>query len=55
MRHGGFYSGPDRYDPRLLIPHKWENAMTVDALAWSIRRNIRLKDVLDISQLIAKV
>ena len=29
--HGDFYSGPDRYDPGKLLPHKWENAMTIDS------------------------
>jgi alpha-L-fucosidase len=44
--HGGFWSGPDRWSPGVLIEHKWENAMTVDQRSWGIRRNIQLEDVL---------
>ncbi len=55
MTHGGFYSGPDRYDPGVLIPHKWESAMTVDSESWGIRRDIRLSDLLSTSDLITKV
>ena len=43
--HGGFYSGPDRFNPGTLQDHKWENAMTVDKQSWGIRRNINLEDV----------
>ena len=31
QKHGGYYSGPDRFDPGTLQDHKWEDAMTVDS------------------------
>ena len=31
QKHGGYYSGPDRFDPGTLQAHKWEDAMTVDS------------------------
>ncbi len=31
MKHGGYYSGPDKFNPGSLQAHKWEDAMTVDS------------------------
>ena len=55
MKHGGFYSGPDRFNPGHLIEHKFEDATTVDKNAWAHRRNIRLDDVKSIDELISNV
>ncbi|KAK8801113.1 hypothetical protein WA158_001884 [Blastocystis sp. Blastoise] len=40
QKHGGYYSGPDRFEPGHLLPHKWENAMTIqkDSWAWGYDR-----------------
>ncbi|KAK8813235.1 hypothetical protein WA158_002827 [Blastocystis sp. Blastoise] len=37
-KHGGFYSGPDRYEPGHLLPHKWESAMTIQKDCWGYDR-----------------
>ncbi|ODN03706.1 Alpha-L-fucosidase, partial [Orchesella cincta] len=54
-KHGGFYNFADKYDPGVLVPHKWENAMTVDRNAWTYRRNARLQDFLTPEQLISTI
>jgi hypothetical protein len=45
--HGGFWSGPDRWSPGVLIDHKWENAMTVDKESWGNRKTILIEDILE--------
>lgn len=52
-RHGGFFSCNDRYNPGVLQPHKWENAMTLDRQSWGYRREARLADYLSIDELLA--
>merc|ERR1712156_1353494 len=51
-KHGGFFTCTDRYNPGVLQAHKWENAMTVDRESWGHRRNMQLKDVLSMDELI---
>lgn len=51
-KHGGFYTCGDRYNPGHLVPHKWENAMTIDKYSWGYRRNARLVDYLSMNELI---
>ena len=48
QKHGGYFSGPDRYDPGKLVKHKWESATTVDKKAWAHRKNIKLEELQDI-------
>ena len=55
MKHGGFYSGPDGFNPGHLIEHKFEDATVVDKSSWGNRRNIRLADIKDIHELISDV
>ena len=55
MKHGGFFSGPDRFDPGKLQRHKWEDALTVDKVSWGIRRNINIEDIMSMDELIEKV
>lgn len=55
MKHGSFYSGPDRWQPGQLIPHKWESAITVDRQSWGIRRNINLEEILSPEDLVRQV
>jgi alpha-L-fucosidase len=52
-KHGGFYNFDDRYNPGVLIPHKWENAMTIDTAAWTYRREAKFQDFLSPEKLIA--
>ena len=55
QKHGGFYSGPDRFDPGHLFSHKFEDAFTVDKVSWAYRRNIELEDILSTDELIATI
>ena len=55
MQHGGFYSGPDQYNPGTLQNHKWENALKVDIESWGIRRDIRLPTVRSMDALIEEI
>ncbi|XP_050413353.2 alpha-L-fucosidase [Patella vulgata] len=50
--HGGFLTCSDRYQPGVLQKRKWENAMTIDSIAWGFRRNAEIKDFLTTHQLI---
>ncbi|XP_042189256.1 plasma alpha-L-fucosidase-like [Callorhinchus milii] len=51
-KHGGYYTCADRYNPGHLLPHKWENCMTIDRKSWGFRRNAELRDFLSIQQLV---
>lgn len=49
----GYYSCADRYNPGVLQPHKWENAMTLDLSSWGYRRESSLSDYMTTDHLIA--
>lgn len=51
-KHGDFYTCSDRYNPGVLQPHKWENAMTIDKKSWGHRSNAKLEDFLTTKELI---
>ena len=55
QKHGGFYSGPDRFVPGHVMEHKFEDAMTVDKESWGIRRNININDIYRIEELIGLI
>lgn len=54
-KHGGFWNGNDRYNPGVLVPHKWENAFTIDKPAWTYRREARLSDIMTPEELINEI
>jgi len=54
-KHGGYYNYDDRYNPGVLQPHKWENAMTIDKESWGYRRNMRIEDCLTPEQLLTQL
>ncbi|CAG2170874.1 unnamed protein product [Oppiella nova] len=45
-KHGGYWNCWDKYNPKVLQTHKWENAMTIDRNAWTFRREAVLEDFL---------
>jgi len=53
--HGGFFTCHDRFNPGVLQPHKWENAMTIDRHSWGHRHNAKLDDFLTSKQLIQEL
>ena len=38
-----------------LLPHKWENCMTIDKYSWGFRRNARLQDIHTMDELIQQL
>lgn len=54
-KHGGYWTCHDKYDPGKLLPHKWENCMTVDEQSWGFRRTMSLSDVNTIEFLVTKL
>ena len=38
-----------------LLPHKWENCMTLDKYSWGFRRNARLEDILTMDEVIGEL
>lgn len=53
--HGSFYTCTDRYNPGVLVDHKWENAMTTDKLSWGYRLEASLEDYLSPDELIKEL
>jgi len=53
QHHGGFYSGPDGFNPDHVMDHKFEDAFTVDASSWGYRRNMNIEDIQSADKLIA--
>lgn len=39
----------------VLIPHKWENAMTIDKNSWGFRRNAVLSEYLTLAELVKEL
>ncbi|XP_018429322.1 PREDICTED: plasma alpha-L-fucosidase [Nanorana parkeri] len=54
-KHGGFYTCSDRYSPGHLLPHKWENCMTIDKRSWGYRRNALISEMLTIEELVQEL
>lgn len=52
-KHGGFFSCSDKYNPKTLQKHKFEDATTVDEYAWEFRRDLKLNDVHSPEELVA--
>jgi len=55
LKHGGYYSGGDRFQPGKLLAHKWEDAFTIDSTTWGYKRNSGLSDYLTPTQIIQNV
>ncbi|CDW53766.1 alpha L fucosidase [Trichuris trichiura] len=50
--HGGVFTCGDRFEPKTLPSHKWENCMTIDRDSWGYRRDATLQDYHTIEELI---
>ncbi|OAD52751.1 Alpha-L-fucosidase, partial [Eufriesea mexicana] len=53
--HGDFYTCTDRYNPGILLPHKWENCMTIDKKSWGFRRNAVLSEYFCLAELVKEL
>lgn len=53
--HGDFFNHADKFNPGYLLPHKWENAMTLDKGSWGYRRQMKAGDVLSLLDLITSL
>lgn len=54
-KHGGVWNCADRYNPGHILPHKWENAFTIDKNSWSHRRNANIEDFLSPEEIIEQL
>ncbi|XP_042554817.1 plasma alpha-L-fucosidase-like [Dipodomys spectabilis] len=54
-KHGGYYTCSDRYNPGHLLPHKWENCMTIDKSSWGYRKEAWIGDYLTIEELVKQL
>ncbi|KAG7211447.1 hypothetical protein KM043_010731 [Ampulex compressa] len=53
--HGDFYTCTDRFNPGVLLPHKWENCMTIDKKSWGFRRNAALAEYFTLAELVKEL
>ena len=54
-KYGDFLTCHDRYNPQVIVEHKWEQCFTVDSHSWGYRRNSEYKDYLSIHQIITNI
>ncbi|CAG2101362.1 unnamed protein product, partial [Medioppia subpectinata] len=54
-KHGDFYNYADNYQPGHLLPHKWENAVTVSKGSWGYHRNVDLNGYLTTHELVTQL
>jgi alpha-L-fucosidase len=54
-KHGDFYTCHDRYNPKTLQKHKWENCFTLDKHSWGLRREAQVADYLTIHDIITTI
>ncbi|CAL4244285.1 unnamed protein product, partial [Meganyctiphanes norvegica] len=53
--HGSYKTCTDRYNPGILLPYKWENALTFDSHSWGYRRNAKISDYLSIEEVLKQL
>ncbi|XP_072763869.1 alpha-L-fucosidase isoform X2 [Anoplolepis gracilipes] len=53
--HGGFFTCTDRFNPGVLLSHKWENCMTIDKKSWGFRRNAVLSEYFTLAGLVKEL
>lgn len=54
-KHGDFYNCADRYNPGKVLPHKWENAFTLDVQSWGYRRTMTVDQVMSIKDVLKNI
>ncbi|CAB3384159.1 Hypothetical predicted protein [Cloeon dipterum] len=54
-KHGGFFNWADKFNPGVLLEHKWENAMSLDRNSWGYRRTIQVSEVYTVQELIKEI
>jgi len=52
MKHGGYWSGPDKWNPGELVPHKWESCFSLDKYSWGFRTDNRPEDYMTPEEII---
>lgn len=51
-KHGGYYNCHDKYTPGKLQQHKWEKCTSVDKFSWGYRRNMMMRELMDLPTVI---
>ncbi|XP_058475624.1 tissue alpha-L-fucosidase-like [Solea solea] len=51
-KHGGYYNCADRYSPSTIPDHKWEKCQTIDTHSWGYRREMVLKELMNLPSII---
>jgi alpha-L-fucosidase len=54
-KHGSFLSCSDRYNPKTIQKHYWENCFTLDKASWGLRREAQVSDYLTIHEIITTI
>uniref|UniRef100_A0A336KF97 Putative alpha-L-fucosidase n=1 Tax=Culicoides sonorensis TaxID=179676 RepID=A0A336KF97_CULSO len=54
-KHGDFYNCADRFNPGVLLAHKWENAFTIDKHSWGHRDNAKYEDFMTAQEIIQEI
>lgn len=56
--HGGYYTCADRFNPGHLLPHKWENAFTIDKYgdgSWGYSRHTNISGYMTAQEIVWQV
>ncbi|XP_020498852.2 tissue alpha-L-fucosidase-like [Labrus bergylta] len=51
-KHGGYFNCEDKFTPGKLPKHKWEKCTSVDKFSWGYRRNMKLRELMDLPTII---
>ncbi|KAM4630973.1 tissue alpha-L-fucosidase-like [Polymixia lowei] len=51
-KHGGYFNCADQYTPSTMPTHKWEKCQTIDTRSWGYRRDMKIKELMDLPSLI---
>jgi len=51
-KHGGYWTGDDRWNPNSIQKHKWEDCFTIDSGSWGYNRNATFQNYLTIETIL---